>query len=109
MRDHLREFSFADRDAQRNVKRIPTAPTHRHILFEFTNKSAKKLIVEPPATSGIWSLVQLLSMTSLTLFCSLHGAERIETVVGQACQCIGLHSNCLRLTREACFDQERWY
>ena len=34
----------------------------------------------------------------------LYGAERVETVVGQACQCIGLHSNCLQLPRDACFD-----
>ena len=27
-----------------------THATHRHILFEFTNKSAKKLVVELPAT-----------------------------------------------------------
>ena len=33
-----------------------------------------------------------------------HGAERLETVVGQARQCIGLHGNSFQLPREACFD-----
>ena len=39
--------------AKECAMRIPTAPTHRHILFEFTNTSAMKLVVEPRATVGL--------------------------------------------------------
>ena len=54
MRDHFsRIFPWRSRCAKECAKRIPTAPTRRHILFEFTNKSAMKLVVESPATVGL--------------------------------------------------------
>ena len=70
--------------------------------------SAMKLVVEPPATVGLGLCSATIRDVSQD-FLHCIGAERVETLVCPACQLIGFHSEGLRLPREACFDQERWY
>ena len=57
MRSHFGRTSLGDRDVDRNLRcgfRLHSriAKSEASILIEFTNKSAMKLVVEPPATVG---------------------------------------------------------
>ena len=107
--------SVGDRGLRKECAQRPECTQHSSIpkseapvLVGPTTKSGKKLVVEPPADSGVWGLCsQLFMMSYDSLRCV--GVERVETVVGQACEKIGLHSYCLQLLHETCFDQERLY
>ena len=53
MRDYFcTNFLLRSRFAKECAKHITTPLSHRHIPFEFTNKSAKKLVVKPATTVG---------------------------------------------------------
>ena len=69
-------------------------------------KRVVKSVVELPATVGLGLCYQLFIM-SLTTLPSLRWCWCVDTLVGQACQRVGLHSNCLRPPREACCEIDR--
>ena len=57
MRNHFGRTSLGDRDVHKNSRsgfRLHSriAKSEASVLVEFTNKSAMKLVVEPPATVG---------------------------------------------------------
>ena len=61
-------------------------------LSNLKTMSAKKLVVEQPATVGVRSLLSWCSRCPLRISLHCVGVERVETVVaGQACQRVRLH------------------
>ena len=78
------------------------------VLFDITTKSVRKLVVAPPATVGLGLCPQLLFMMSLFDFrftaLELNALNRSWSGLPR----VDFLSNCLRLPREACFNQEHW-
>ena len=111
----MRNFSMhtfvRDRGLRKDcAQRIPSALStqaspilRRQFCFDLKTKSAWNwLAVLLPAMVG----GSLLRCWTLSLHCA--GVELVETVVGQACSRTGLHSNCVRLPREACYQIGGW-
>ena len=77
------------------------------VLVDLTTKSAKNLVVQPPAIVGLGLCSQLFTL-SLTTLLSLRWNLRVETGWSNLPKS-RLRSNCLWLPREACFDLARWF
>ena len=113
MRNCFTRTTVGGRDVRQEFAQwIPSALEHPQIRVVSSDWSDDQVRQEvnggTASDGGIGSLFSCYSWCLLRFSVHGVGAEHVETVVGQACERVRLHSNRLRFPRKACCNQEWW-